>query len=86
MGPAPPSSPWRPLIPSPRGNVLAEMYGFSAGRNMHVDPHLALRLMEVQIGFDWEALHLSSALTRTDVQSDSGWELLRVRASALVPH
>lgn len=60
MGPAPPSPPWRPLIPSPRGNVLAEMYGFSTGRNMHVDPHLAPRLMEVQIGFDCEALHLSS--------------------------
>lgn len=26
------------------------------------------RLMEVQIGFDCEALHLSSTLTRTDVQ------------------
>lgn len=37
---------------------------------MHVDPHLAPRLMEVQIGFDCEALHLSSPLTRTDVQ----WE------------
>lgn len=37
---------------------------------MHVDPHLAPRLMEVQIGFDCEALHLSSTLTRTDVQWD----------------
>lgn len=35
---------------------------------MHVDPHLAPRLMEVQIGFDCEALHLSSPLTRADVQ------------------
>lgn len=38
---------------------------------MHVDPHLAPRLMEVQIGFDCGALHLSSAVTRTDVQWDS---------------
>lgn len=37
---------------------------------MHVDPHLAPRLMEVQIGFDCEALHLSSALTRTDGRTD----------------
>lgn len=71
MGPCGPPAPpplWRPLIQSARGNVLAEMYGFSAAKNMHVDPHLAPRLMEVQIGFDCEALHLSSPLTRTDVQ------------------
>lgn len=79
-----PSPLWRPLIPSPRGNVLAEMYGFSAGKNMHVDPHLAPRLMEVQIGFDCEALHLSSTLTRTDVQwVAAGWSYrVRVRARA----
>lgn len=53
---------------------------------MHVDPHLAPRLMEVQIGFDCEALHLSSVLTRTDGRTDgradgrrhSGLELLCV--------
>lgn len=83
MGPAPPSPLWRPLIPSPRGNVLAEMYGFSAGKNMHVDPHLAPHLMEVQIGFDCEALHLSSTLTRTDVQWLAlGWSSPRVRLRA----
>lgn len=53
---------------------------------MHVDPHLAPRLMEVQIGFDCEALHLSSPLTWTDVQWDpalsSAAELPRVRVRA----
>lgn len=55
---------------------------------MHVDPHLAPRLMEVQIGFDCEALHLSSTLTRTDVQWDwvvsSGLEFPRVRVHVFV--
>lgn len=53
---------------------------------MHVDPHLAPRLMEVQIGFDCEALHLSSPLTWADVQWDpalsSAAELPRVRVRA----
>jgi len=42
---------------------------------MHVDPHLGPRLMEVQIGFDCGDLHLSSPLTRTDVQ----WAYVCVR-------